>query len=138
MTRLLTVSAFALLGVMLLFTSGVSANDGTVDPLGIEAQLLLFAPVVVFAASLLIGPDAAESLKRVIPGLVTLIVSVVYYFAQNMPDVTTELVASIGLLGAVSNRVYEWLNAATKLAFGRSINQLTGPGVLGGLTVEAD
>lgn len=124
---------------LFLFPAAVSAADGSGDTdANLEVTLLAMAPIVVLLATIVIGPEAGDAVKRLIPGVMTGLVAVVYYLGTNFPGVDGWLATNVVLLGTMTNRVYEWINGATQLAFGKRLNELTGPGLFGRADTEGD
>jgi len=97
---------------------------------GTLTDLAAWFPLVVFAASILLGSEAAAKIKKALPAILSIVVAVVYFIVDTWPGFGTELLVSVGGLMALSYKGYDALNAILQLLpGGKGLNDLTGPGV---------
>lgn len=131
--RFLLLIAAVALAVMVPAAVGATTETEDTAALipGVEAQLLALAPLVVVAASLVLSPAASERLKKLVPGLISVLACLAYWVLDAFPESNSAVLSGVLALGAVSNRAYVWLDAAIGLAAGgKGLNEITGPGVV--------
>jgi len=134
------VALVAVLAVPTAVAAQTEAGGSEFALEGLEAGLVGLFPLVIMVSSLLLKPEANENLKKLLPLVVSLIVSVVYFIAESWPGFGRELVVNIGLLSALAMKTYDPISAALKLVTaGRGLTDLTGPGIVGAASdVEGD
>lgn len=97
---------------------------------GTLTDLAAWFPLVVFAASALLGPSAADKIKKALPAILSIIVAAVYFVVDTWPGFGTEVLVSVGALMALSYKAYDALDSILQvLPGGRKLNEMTGPGV---------
>lgn len=122
-----------------------AATDEQVEQINdIEVGLIALFPLVILISSLVLGPAASERAKAILPAAVGIIVAVIYFIVDAFPGFGADLLVEVGALVALAMRLYEPLSAIIRVVTGlfgreRSLNQLTGPGVVGrGGYIEGD
>lgn len=121
---------------LILFTASAAAaatadeaRDAVAD---IETGLLAMFPLVILVSSIVLRPEAAETVKRVVPLVISGAVSVLYFAVENFPGWDWDLLVSVGGLLVLATGAYEPITALLKLITkGRGLNDLTGPGLIG-------
>jgi len=131
------LAAATIIAVMLATPGIAYAQAGPADPLDVSVKLAAFFPWVVLVSSLLLSPGHHAAVKRLVPGLVTVLTSVVYFVVNGWPGLGAEVLTGIGTLSALSLTAYQPVSALLELLVGRSLNGITGPGLPIGPT-EAD
>ena len=136
MARLHALSAplAALAFIALTATAAAAATAGEArEAVGqIETGLLAMFPLVILVSSVLLKPDAAEAVKRVVPLVISGVVSVLYFAVDNWPGFGWDVLVSVGGLLVLATGAYDPIAALVKLvAKGRGLNDLTGPGLIG-------
>jgi hypothetical protein len=97
----------------------------------LSAELMALFPIVILVSSLVLGPGASDRLKKLLPGLVTIAVSVIYFLVDTFPGFGVQVVASVGGLSVLATQLYPFLSSVIETVTGKTLNQLTGPGVVG-------
>lgn len=148
MRNLLRVAALSVLaGLVSLFVFAGPASANTLEPTDsvfaigdVEPGLMALFPLVILVSSLLLKPSAADKVKQVMPLVVGLIVSVLYFVTGTWPGMSQEVLVSVGALIALASKLYDPISALSKLIFaGRGLNSITGPGIVGPATsLEGD
>lgn len=92
-------------------------------------DLAAWFPIVILAASVLLGSEAADKVKKALPAILSIVVAVVYFIVDTWPGFGAELLVSVGALMALSYKGYDALNSILQLLpGGKGLNDLTGPG----------
>lgn len=132
--HVLTAPLIALALVVLAATAAAAAtaNEAREAVGQIETGLLALFPVVILASSIVLKPEAAEAVKRVVPMVITGVVSVLYFAVDTWPGLGWDVLVSVGGLLVLATGAYDPIAALLKLiAKGRGLNDLTGPGLIG-------
>lgn len=98
----------------------------------IDFRLLAALPaIIVVLSSLLVRYGASDAVKQLLPWVVTGVLVVAYYVSQSWPDQWALVVGQIAALVTVAGKVYDTVNQVTKSTAGKSLNEVTGRGVVG-------
>lgn len=100
----------------------------------LDANLAILAPVVILISSLILPADATETVKKVVPLVVSTVVTVLTFLATEFPGVSdTEAVVNvlgnIVMVTGLAVSFYKSLSGLLAPLLGGSLNERTGPGI---------
>ena len=103
-----------------------------IDATTLDESLAAWFPLIIFATSAVLGPEAADKVKRALPAALSVLVAVIYFIVDTWPGFGAELLVTVGALVALSYSGFDAVNNLLKLLpGGRGLTTLTGPGVIG-------
>jgi len=98
----------------------------------IDFRLLAALPaIIVVLSSLMVRYRASDAVKQLLPWVVTGVLVVVYYLTQRWPDDFALVFAQIAGLVTVAGKIYDTVNGTVKASAGKSLNEVTGRGLVG-------
>jgi len=143
MRRLKLIAAVATVLALLAVPTLALAQDAPAnptDPHDLAIKLAAFFPWVVLVSSLFLSPRHCDAVKKLVPGVVSLVVAIVYFVLQGWPGLGAQVITGIGALSALAITTYEPISALIFLITGgrQTLNSVTGPGLPVGPTDDED
>ena len=102
----------------------------------LEANLAALAPVVILLSSVVLGPEASERAKKVVPLGISAVVTILTFVATEFPGeggaMFANIVGQVVMVTAIAVAFYSSMSGLfAPLLGGRSLNEATGPGIIG-------